>query len=125
MIYWGYDIFLGCLALFLLMYYYVTTKYNYWKVRGVKGPAPLPIIGNFGGIIFGKISMGDFVKEIYNRYSEESLIGIYCGFQPILIVRDPTFMKDVLIKDFSNFADRRIALNEKVSNLERDICFVF
>lgn len=121
MIYFGYDTFLGCFALLLLVYYYVTTKYNYWKVRGVKGPAPLPIIGNFGRIILGKISLADFLKEIYNRYSEEPLIGIYSGFQPILVVRDPTFIKDVLIKDFSNFADRKTTVNEKTDTFAANL----
>ncbi|XP_014475174.1 PREDICTED: probable cytochrome P450 6a13 [Dinoponera quadriceps] len=109
-----YNILFGCAAILLALGYYVIAKYNYWKARGVKGPKPLPIVGNFGRIIAGKMSLGDFLKEIYVKYRGEPLIGIYSGLEPILVVKDPAFIKDVLIKDFSVFADRGIHVNDKI-----------
>lgn len=117
-----YNILLGCVAVFLMLYYYITSKYNYWKVRGVKGPTPLPFLGNFGKILVGKKNLANFLEEIYVNYSGEPLVGIYSGLDPILVVKDPTFIKDVLIKDFSNFAERGIYVNEKVSKSNQWEC---
>lgn len=111
-----YNILFGCVAILLALYYYIVGKYNYWRAHGVKGPTPLPIVGNFGGIILGKTSVGELLKKIYVEYSEEPLIGIYMGFKPVLIVRDPVLVKDVLIKDFPTFDERGMHVNEKVGS---------
>lgn len=122
-----YDILLGCVVIFLVLYYYISTKYSYWKVRGVKGPTPVPILGNFGRILLGKTTLAAFLQEIYVKYSGEPLVGIYSGLDPILVVKDPEFIKDVLIKDFSNFAERGIYVNDKVCNyqINTDVLLAF
>lgn len=39
--------------------------------------------------------------------------GIFIFDKPILILRDPQLIKDVLVKDFNKFADRTIIVDEK------------
>lgn len=110
-----YNVLLGIVTLLLAIYYFIRVKYSYWKVRGVKGPKPLPFVGNFGKIFTRKVLMNDYLTELYEKYKSEPLIGIYSGIDPILVVKDPAFIKDVLIKDFSIFANRTKFARDKVS----------
>ncbi|XP_076392195.1 putative cytochrome P450 6a14 isoform X2 [Megachile rotundata] len=93
-------------AIILLLYYYSTSILEYWQKRGVKGPKPIPFLGNFKNVFLGKTSVNDCFVKAYYEFKDEPLIGVFSGHDPILIVKDPDLMKDVLIKDFVNFADR-------------------
>ncbi|EFN78989.1 Cytochrome P450 6a2 [Harpegnathos saltator] len=65
--------------------------------------------------------MSDYLMEIYNSYKDEPVIGIFARRSPILIVKDPNLIKDVLIKDFSNFADRGLTIHEKTEPLSQHL----
>ena len=108
-------------VIFLFIYYYTTSNYDFWKNRGVKGPKPLPLIGNFKDLVLNRISSADFTKNYYNEFKNESMIGIYAKSSPILILKDPELIKDVLIKDFNNFTDRGMPINEKVDPLSQNL----
>ncbi|GBP33400.1 Cytochrome P450 6B2 [Eumeta japonica] len=79
--------------------------------RRVLGPKPIPFVGNFGRVIFLKESVTKFSNRLYNAYPDEKVVGIYQGMKPWLLVRDPELIKNVLIKNFSHFADRGTKLN--------------
>ncbi|KAL0127791.1 hypothetical protein PUN28_003203 [Cardiocondyla obscurior] len=57
--------------------------------------------------------MGEFYKDIYNRYSNEAMVGVFLRGKPALVLRDPEYIKQVLIKDFTTFADRLGTVFEK------------
>lgn len=110
----AFEVLCGCLVLLLLIYYYLTINFNYWKSLGVNGPNPIPFFGNISRFYLGKMSLGDYLKEIYDYYPQESAVGIYIGREPALVLRDPEYIKHVLIKDFSYFGDRVHDIFEKV-----------
>ncbi|XP_025263421.1 cytochrome P450 6A1-like [Camponotus floridanus] len=108
---------------FLAVYYYFTSNYDFWKSRGIRGPKPKPVFGNIKDVALNNKFIGDYLLEIYNKYKDESVIGIFTGMTPILIVKNPDLIKDVLIKDFSKFADRGSfpPVNEKVDPLSQHL----
>jgi len=109
------EILCGITAVFLAVYYYLTSIYDFWKSRDIRGPKPIPIFGNYKDVMLIKKHEGDYLKDIYNEYKDESMIGIFTGITPALIVKDPDLIKDILIKDFSKFANRGFPIvNEKV-----------
>ena len=116
-----FEILCGVAALLLAVYYYATSTFDFWKIRGVMGPRPLPFLGNIKEILFVRKSMPEYVKEIYDAYKNESMVGLYSRRSPFLILHEPELIKDVLIRDFSNFADRGIRVHEKVSEIVRPI----
>ncbi|XP_046824906.1 probable cytochrome P450 6a14 [Vespa crabro] len=118
-----FEIFCTVVAIILGLYYYFTSTFNFWKERGVAGPRPYPVIGNIGKTLLGNISMGDYLKELYDNpeFKNEPLIGIFTKRTPILIVKDPEMIKDVLIKDFSKISDRGITVFEKVEPLSQHL----
>lgn len=95
------------------LYRYLTSNFDYWKKRGVDGPKPLPFFGNVKDVVFGRLSLGHYIKQVYGTYDTEPVVGIFLGSKPVLVVRDPEMIKAILIKDFSNFPERGLPLNEK------------
>ncbi|XP_025073878.1 cytochrome P450 6B2-like, partial [Pogonomyrmex barbatus] len=112
-----FEILCGIAVIILGLYYFLTSSYDFWKSRGVPGPRPIPGFGNFKDVMLTKISMGDYLMKVYNDYKDEPMIGIYTRKTPVLIIKDPDLIKDVLIKDFSKFADRGIPISEKADPL--------
>ncbi|CAH0399766.1 unnamed protein product [Chilo suppressalis] len=85
---------------------YCKKKYSYWREKGVKGPVPWPVVGNFGNVILQKESLDQCIKDIYSKYKGEKLVGLYSGFRPVVLIRDPELIKHVLIRDFDVFQER-------------------
>lgn len=114
-----FEILCGIAVVFIALYYYFTSTFDHWKSRGVPGPQPTALFGNIKNVILGKEAMGFYLKDLYNEYKDEPLIGIFIRRVPILVVKDADLIKDVLIKDFPKFADRGLHVHERVH-----ICFV-
>jgi len=113
-----FEILCGIVALILAVYYYLTSTFDFWKSHGVRGPRPIPGFGNFKDVLSTKISEGDYLTKVYNDYKDEQLIGIFVRRTPVLIVKDPDLIKNVLIKDFFIFANRGHPNYEKVRFFE-------
>lgn len=115
------EVFGGIALLILACYYYFTSTFDYWKNRGISGPKPTPLFGNLKEIMFGKMSVGDFAKQQYEKFRNEPMFGIYLIRSPILIINDPDAIKDVLVKNFSSFANRGVRIFEKVEPLSANL----
>lgn len=104
----------GLAIIILLLYYYLISMFYYWKVRGVKGPRPIPLFGNLMDILFDKTNLSDYLVHLYNSYKDEPYVGIFFRSRPILLIKDPQLIKDILIKDFSCFPQRGTTVTKKV-----------
>ncbi|XP_076168680.1 putative cytochrome P450 6a14 [Ptiloglossa arizonensis] len=111
------EILFAIVAVCLALYYYLVSNFEFWKIRGVPGPQPIPLFGNIKDVILTKMPMGDYLRKLHEEYKNEPMIGIFSRRTPLLILRDPDLIKDVLIKDFSKFADRGLPVHEKVEPL--------
>ncbi|XP_012543143.1 cytochrome P450 6a2 [Monomorium pharaonis] len=107
------EIFCACVAILYLFYYYLTADFNYWKSRGINGPKPVPFFGTIADFMLGKKCLGDVYNEIYERYPKDSMVGIFMRGNPALVLRDPVYIKQVLIKDFTVFTDRMALVYDK------------
>jgi len=110
-----FEILCGIAVVILGLYYFLTSTFDFWKSRGVPGPRPIPGIGNFKDVMLNNISLGDYATKLYNAYKDEPLIGIFIRQTPTLIVKDLDLIKDILIKDFTKFANRGLPILEKVN----------
>ncbi|KAF3421091.1 hypothetical protein E2986_02592 [Frieseomelitta varia] len=89
---------------FSLLCFYLYQKHNYWKRNGIptiKGCVPL--LGHMLPIITKRMNFAEFIRLAYEEYEDHSMVGIYKGTRPVLIVRDPNLVKIVLQSNFSNF----------------------
>nr|XP_034178687.1 cytochrome P450 6A1-like [Osmia lignaria]XP_034178688.1 cytochrome P450 6A1-like [Osmia lignaria]XP_034178689.1 cytochrome P450 6A1-like [Osmia lignaria] len=108
-------------VLFLAVYYYFTSTFDFWKNRGVPGPRPIPVFGNVKDVILGKYAMNEYVLKLYEEYKNEPMIGIFKRRSPSLVMLDLDLVKDVLIKDFSTFNDRGHMVFERTEPLSLNI----
>ncbi|CAG2107352.1 unnamed protein product [Medioppia subpectinata] len=107
------------------MYLFNYSKYcrliNYWSERNISGPKPIPYFGNtLSPILKGKQCVE---MEWYKTYGR--LYGVYEFAKPGLRVSDPVLIKQILVKDFHTFRNRRqdadkIAVFKNTLNRARD-----
>jgi len=94
-----------CISLF---YVYAKYKLSYWGRRGVKTPPTHLIFGNFKDCLTLKKSPSEMLHEIYNNADpDDPYIGFYIFHKPMLLLRDHDLMKEIFIKEFDIFPNRR------------------
>ncbi|XP_011868123.1 PREDICTED: cytochrome P450 6k1-like [Vollenhovia emeryi] len=99
-----------------LLYAYAKYRLSYWSRRGVKSPPTHVLFGNFKDCITLKKSPSDVMREIYNSVDpDEPYVGFYIFHKPMLLMRDRELIKQMMIKDFDVFPNRRFG-----SGSERD-----
>jgi len=105
------------LIVFLSFFYaYAKYKLSYWSRRGVKSLPTHLLFGNFKDCITLKKPPAEVLREIYNSADpDDPYIGFYIFHKPILLLRNHDLIKQVMIKDFDVFPNRRFG-----SGIERD-----
>jgi cytochrome P450 family 6 len=105
----------GVLAVCVLagVYVYFKVSFNYWKKRNVPYAKPTFPFGNFGDKLFLRGTLGHVFENIYKELDGEEYGGTYALAKPGFIFRDPDIIKNVLVKDFSNFHDRGFFMDEE------------
>ncbi|GAB0094367.1 hypothetical protein DMENIID0001_096570 [Sergentomyia squamirostris] len=106
------EVITALISLITIGYVYVQYLFSYWSRKNVKCFKPSFPFGNFRKLLLGKVSMTDLMKEMYAATSED-IIGIYAMFKPVLLVRNPEIVRDILVKDFQSFHDRGVYVNEE------------
>ncbi|XP_055542010.1 probable cytochrome P450 6a17 [Wyeomyia smithii] len=97
-----------------LGFYAMGKRYAYWKRRGVPyAEAGFPF-GNLKGM--RKRHLALLVQDVYVQLKDsgKKFGGMFFFINPVALILDLDFAKDVFIKDFQYFHDRGIYSNEKV-----------
>ncbi|XP_055600152.1 probable cytochrome P450 9f2 [Uranotaenia lowii] len=100
------------LVLFLLsilgyLYHLLTRNNDYFHEKPIPSMAVKPIFGSTGSLILKRCTWPDFVVEIYNKYANTKVFGMFDSVTPIFVVQDPELIKKITIKDFDHFVDHR------------------
>lgn len=99
--------------LLLLVYIVLKRKQNYWKKQKVPHQKPHILWGNLKGV-GNHLHIMDPINEIYNMYKETTVLaGISFVLGNIYVLTSLNLIKNIMVKDFSNFADRTSYVNEK------------
>lgn len=91
-----------------LIYFYFKYSYTYWNRRGVPYLKPKFPLGNNDCIAIEATSYGIETMDWYNEIKRRGLKfgGAWSWAKPVLVLTDPDYIRDVLVKDFQHFADR-------------------
>ncbi|XP_061395240.1 probable cytochrome P450 6a14 [Musca vetustissima] len=90
---------------------YLYNLYTYWKRRGVVYETPWPLFGNFLGI-GSKYHIRDINQRLYRKFKGQApFVGTYMFVRRASLIIDLDLIKNILIKDFSNFHDRGVFNN--------------
>lgn len=117
------ELLLGVGSILLLLYYYLIKDFDFWVKRRIPGPKPVPLFGNFTDVMLGKVHQADYLKSIYDTYHNEPVVGIFSRSRPVLLLKDLDIIKDVLIKSFTDFADRGLKIHEDIDPLAQHLAF--
>ncbi|KAG5684478.1 hypothetical protein PVAND_013710 [Polypedilum vanderplanki] len=105
-------------ALLAVVLYFVNQHYfSYWSKRRIAFKKPIFLLGCVGDLLLLQKSFGDYFAELYSKYKHHKVLGLYFSYRPALIVNDPEVINDILIKDFNNFHDRGIVVDEEIDPL--------
>jgi cytochrome P450 len=97
-------ILIGCLiAYVIIVLCHYQRKYSFFKEKGIPGPKPIPLFGNTLDILTKNVP--DMEVDLYHKYS--GFYGYFDMTQPVLNISDPELIKNIMIRDFSHFVDRR------------------
>ncbi|XP_001604822.1 probable cytochrome P450 6a13 [Nasonia vitripennis] len=116
-----FEVAAGLVVLGLAVYYYFTSNMDFWSSRGVKGPKPVLLFGTTRDLVFGRMSIAQHTTLTYEAFQGQPLVGLFTNQKPILMVRDPELIKDVLIKDFSVFSYRGLPIASKAEPLSQHL----
>lgn len=111
------DVILLAITVVLALYlnFKVRTR-KYWAERHVPYEEPQFFVGNTKEANYTK-PLPVVLDEFYNRHKEKKFFGIWLYIRPALLVFDLELIKNILVKDFSNFHDRGISINEELEPL--------
>ncbi|XP_023246794.1 probable cytochrome P450 6a14 isoform X1 [Copidosoma floridanum] len=98
--------------------------YNYWNKKGIPHDAPSIPFGNTVPVVTGKLSVGNLLKESYEKFKKLPFHGVYIFYKPMLVINDPELIRQILIKDFNKFRDRGLYFNEKIDPLSGHLFFL-
>ncbi|KAL5283720.1 hypothetical protein ACFFRR_006159 [Megaselia abdita] len=85
----------------------------YWESRGIPHEPAAFIVGNMKGVGTETTIMEPF-NRAYNKFKNTSPVaGMVFFFDGIYITTSLEFVKSILIKDFQNFNDRNMYVNEE------------
>uniref|UniRef100_A0A3P8NVI2 Thromboxane-A synthase n=1 Tax=Astatotilapia calliptera TaxID=8154 RepID=A0A3P8NVI2_ASTCA len=86
-----------------LLYWYSVRPFSVLSRCGIKHPKPVPFFGNLFMFQQGFFKpLNDLIKT-YGK-----VCGYYLGRRPVVVVADPDMLRQVLVKDFSSFPNRRV-----------------
>jgi cytochrome P450 family 6 len=98
---------LSVLFIYVAVQIYKLIYNDYWKKRNIVQEGDL--IAKF---IFGDRSVPELYKDIYEKYSSETYIGVFLGRQKGLVLRDLRDIQFVLANDFESFYSRGFLIND-------------
>lgn len=87
--------------------YYLFKHFNFFSRHGIIHVPPIPILGCMTSILFRRISFNDLLQKLYNFNPDAKYVGFYGTTEPVFLLRDPELIKEILIKNFDSFPNRR------------------
>ena len=96
---------------------------TYFKKYNIKGPSPMPVLGNLGALM--KKGFDVFDREVLNEYGQ--VVGYFEGSIPTVLTNDVKLIKLITIKDAACFVNRRVRaafdLTRSNCSLRQRLCF--
>lgn len=106
------GIFTVLLTIIASIYAYFKFSFGYWASKGVPCDEPTMPFGHMTGV-GKKCQKNEIIKKMYDKYKPTGakVCGLYLFTRPAAILLDLELIKNVLIDDFDNFADRAMYSN--------------
>lgn len=116
------GILLCVVSILTTLYAYFKYSFGYFQSRGIPCTKPTFPYGHIKGL-GEKCHMIEIIKKIYDEIkpSGAKVCGIYFFTRPVTMILDLDIIKDVFVKDFSNFTERNMYYNEEDDPLSANL----
>lgn len=100
------------------VYQTIIRHWSYFSRNGVAFERGLPLFGTMWRMFLGRTSQGDFFIELYKRFPNDRIIGMYEMFgTPLYVVRCPELTKQIGVRDFEHFVNHRPHVSKDCDSL--------
>ncbi|XP_033761672.1 cytochrome P450 3A8-like isoform X2 [Pecten maximus] len=82
---------------------FMSWDHNTFKKMGIDGPKPNPVFGNFRTLFKEGVVQADMT--FYKKYGR--IFGTFESRHPILYIAEPKLLKEIMVKQFNSFVNRR------------------
>ncbi|GFU22126.1 cytochrome P450 3A1, partial [Nephila pilipes] len=94
----------------LFLYSYYTRNFDYWKKKGIPSAEAVPFFGSTYSLLWKP--WHEIELERYLKYGP--LYGHFEGSRPLLSVADLKLVREILVKEFPSFSNRREVISGNV-----------
>uniref|UniRef100_A0A1B0CMB4 Cytochrome n=1 Tax=Lutzomyia longipalpis TaxID=7200 RepID=A0A1B0CMB4_LUTLO len=102
----GLEVLLAISLLILaFLWWWQRSARSYWEKHGVSYISGPPLIGALKEAMLFRQSFAELFSDLYGKFKNDPITGVYFFHKPSLIVRDPELIKRILVKDFQHFVD--------------------
>lgn len=102
----------------VLLCFWLYRKCTFWKRNGIStAKGCLPFLGHMLPTFSGKISFSDMITDMYKAHKDHSMFGIYMATRPVLVVREPNLVKQVLQSNFTAFHENGLKIEPELDTL--------
>ncbi|XP_028033856.1 cytochrome P450 9e2-like isoform X1 [Bombyx mandarina] len=99
------------------LFYYSSRRLRYFSSRGIATLPTTPFFGNLTAVTFGRENFVEAIAKGYDAFKDQRYFGLYQYLVPTLVPRDPELIRQILVRDFSAFADRGVHIDEECDPL--------
>nr|UUB32654.1 cytochrome P450 CYP347D1 [Dendroctonus rhizophagus] len=108
----------------VLVIFFIRRRFSYCERKGVPAPKAWSFFGNVLQSFTQKKTVGQIFREIYHTYDTLPLVGAYRTNEPVLIVRDPELISQILVKDSHVFFNNDFSVDPKLDPMQGASPFV-
>nr|QTM97430.1 Cytochrome P450 [Sitophilus oryzae] len=115
------DLIFGLGLIFIAIYVYFKYSYTYWRKKGFPYLEPkFPLGNNPETGLHGQFNYSIETKIWYQQIKKLGVKfgGVWSFANKVLVLADPEYIKDILVKDFNYFTDRDFYRKPNEPNLE-------
>nr|AIW79980.1 cytochrome P450 CYP6AX1v2 [Nilaparvata lugens]AIW79981.1 cytochrome P450 CYP6AX1v2 [Nilaparvata lugens] len=116
-----FDIFFLVVSLVSIIYYFGINTFSHWEKKGIKFMKPVPFFGNTLDLAMGRQHITTCHQVIYDYFADDAYGGWFANRSPLLMVKDPELIQQILVKDFVHFYDRGTTVDMKLDPLNANL----
>lgn len=120
-----FNIYTFFICVYLLFWYYCTCTFNYWKECKIRFKKPVPFFGNIARFALFQEPFYLTLNKLYKYFQNDDFGSIFQMREPILLVKNPDLVYQILVKDFQNFCNRGAEIFGNPSEILQRISKVF
>ncbi|KAK3930578.1 Cytochrome P450 9e2 [Frankliniella fusca] len=103
---------------------FVKPAFKLWLSYGKVGPAawtkPTFLIGDMWEAMRARKTIGQVLETLCRKNDKEPFFGVYKLLKPILVVKDPELVSEVLVKNFSSFGNNEVTFDGGADEVFRE-----